>query len=85
MVLIISDTSVKNNVTTLILHICREQEIIAKTIYHTINVMFTEAKLFTIRYSINYATQMQDLTHIIIITDAISVAKQIFDMSIYPY
>ena len=49
------------------------------------NVMSTEAELFAIRYSINCATQMQDVAHIIIIMDAIPAIKHIFDMSIHPY
>ena len=54
--LIVLDASVKNNVGILILHICKGQEIIAKTIYHVMNIIFLEAELFAIRYSINYAT-----------------------------
>jgi len=44
-----------------------------------------KAKLFAIRYGNNYAMQLQDISHIIVVTDAISAAKQIFDMSTYPY
>ena len=54
-ILNISDNSIKNNITTLISHIYREQEIITKTIY-AINVTSTETKLFTIKYNINCAT-----------------------------
>jgi len=46
------------------------------------NVMSTEAELFAIRYSINCATQMQDVAHIIIIMDAIPATKHIFDMTL---
>ena len=81
MILIISDTSVKNNVTTSVSHIHKEQEIIAKTIHYAMNIMFTKTELFAIRYSINHATQMQNITCIIINTDA----KYIFDMSIHLY
>ena len=45
------------------------------------NIMSTKTELFAIRYSINHATQMQNITCIIIITDA----KYIFDMSIHLY
>ena len=85
MVLIILDTSVKNNIITLISYICREQEIIAKTVYYAINVMSTETKLFAVKYSINHMTQIQDITHIIVITDAIPAIKYIFDISIHLY
>ena len=51
-ILIIFDASIKNNIITLVLHIRREHEIIKKTIHHVINIMFTEAKIFLIRYDI---------------------------------
>ena len=44
--LIVSDVSVKNNVATSILHICRGQEIIAKTIHHAMNMTSSETELF---------------------------------------
>jgi len=69
MVLIISDASVKNNVTTSVLHIHRGQEIITKTVYHTMNIASTEAELFAIRCGINDVTQIQNVIHIIIIMD----------------
>ena len=84
-VLIISDISIKNNIATLISHICREQEITTKTVYHAMNVTFTKAELFAIRYSINYATQIQDIAYIIIIMDATLATKCIFDMTIHSY
>jgi len=43
--------------------------------------MSTEAKLFVIKYGINCVTQIQNVTHIVIII----VAKCIFDLSIYSY
>ena len=84
-ILIISDMSVKNNIITLVLHIWRKHKIITKTIYYTMNILSIKAKLFAIRYSISQATQMQDVEYIVIITDAISGAKWIFDLSVYPY
>ena len=51
--LIIVNASVKNNVTTLISHIYKGQEVITKLVHHTINVTFTEAELFAIRCGIN--------------------------------
>ena len=74
-VLIISDISIKNNVILSILHICREQNIITKTIYLVINVTSTKAELFTIRCGIYQVIQLQDVNHIIIITDAISTTR----------
>lgn len=65
--LIISDASVKNNLVTLISHICRGQEIIAKSIYHAMNITSSKAKLFAIRCGINHATQLQDVLQIVVI------------------
>ena len=52
-VLIITDTSVKNNIAILISYIYRGQEIIVKFVCYAINVTFIEAELFTIGYRIN--------------------------------
>ena len=60
--LIISDTSIKNNVATLVSYIYRDQEIIAKSVYYIMNITSIEAKLFTIRYRINHAIYLQDIT-----------------------
>jgi len=84
-VLIISNASVKNNITTSVSHIYRRQDIIAKSVHYAINVTSTKAELFTIRCGINHVTQMQNITHIIIIIDAILATKCIFDMSIHLY
>jgi len=57
-ILIIIDVSVKNKVATLISHIYRDQEIIAKTVHHTMNVKPTEVKLFAIKCRINHTVQL---------------------------
>jgi len=46
--LIISDTSVKNSITTLVLYIERGHKIITKTVHYTINILSMKAKLFDI-------------------------------------
>jgi len=74
-IFIIADVSIINNVATSVSHIQREQDIIVKIVYYATNVNFIEAKLFTIRYGINYAMQLQDISCIIFVTDAISAAK----------
>ena len=48
------------------------------------NVAFLEVELFTIRCGINYATQLQDVSCIVIITDVIPTARKIFDLNIHP-
>jgi len=55
-VVVVSDASIKNQVTTLIAHVHTHDSFVIKTIYHTINVTLTEAELFTIRCGINQAT-----------------------------
>ena len=82
---IIVNTSIINNVITSESHIQRKQDIIAKIIHHITNINSIEAELFAIRYGINYSLQLQDISHIIVVTDAIPTAKQIFDTLIHPY
>ena len=53
--------------------------------HHVTNVNFTEAELFAIRYGINHTIYLLDINHIIIITDTIPAARQIFDMLIHLY
>jgi len=84
-ILVISDASIKNNITTLISYICNGQNIIAKTIYYIMNVIFTEAELFFIRCGINQAIQVLNIKKIIIIIDTISAARYIFDLSAYSF
>jgi len=72
---IIADASIRNNVTTSITYIQREQKVITKLAHHTTNVNSMKAELFTIRYRINHAIQLQDISHIIVVTDTISLAK----------
>jgi len=79
---IISDTSIKNQITTSIAHVHTHEFSIIKTIHHAINVTFTEAELFAIRCGLNQAIW---LTNIIIITDFIHAAKKIFNLSIHSY
>ena len=50
---VVSDMSIKNQVATLIAYIHIYNNSVIKTLYHTINITFTEVKLFAIRYSIN--------------------------------
>ena len=54
-ILIMSDISIKN-ITILVSYIWRSYEIVAKTVYHAINISSTEAELFAIRCCISQAT-----------------------------
>jgi len=51
-VIIVTNASVKNNIVISISHIISSQNILKKTIYHTINVTSTEVESFSIRYGI---------------------------------
>ena len=81
--LIITDASIKNNVTTSIayIHVCNKP--IIKTTHHAMNVMTTEAKLFAIRCGINQATNIPNIAQIIVITDLLYAMQRIFDSSSY--
>jgi len=53
--------------------------------YYATNINSTEAKLFAIRYRINYAIYLSNVNCIIIIIDAIPAVRWIIDMLIHPY
>ena len=50
---IISDASIKNQVTMFIVHIHVYKTSVVKIIYHAINVTSTKAELFAIRCGLN--------------------------------
>ena len=52
-IIIIANTSIKNNITSLISYVHSNLDFITQTVYHAINVTLTKAKLFAIRYKIN--------------------------------
>ena len=68
-----------------IAYVFSEPNIITKTIHYTVNVTLTEVELFAIRYRINQAVQVTNISHIIFITDAIYLARYIFDSPSHPY
>lgn len=59
--------------------------LLKKTLYQAINILFTEAELFTIRYSINYSTNIPNVSQIIVITDTIHTAEKVLDFIYYYY
>ena len=69
--LIVFNASIKNNIAISIVHIYVYNKQVIKTLHHAVNVMSTEAELFTIRCGINQATNMQSIKKVIIITDFI--------------
>lgn len=56
-VIIVSDTSIKNNITISIAHIYLHLNSIKKTLHHAVGITSTKAELFAIRYSINQTIQ----------------------------
>ena len=54
--IVVSDASIKNHITISIAHIHIHNSPVIKTIYHTINVISTEAELFAIKCRLNQAT-----------------------------
>jgi len=62
---------------------CQDKQVI-KIIHHVINITTTEAELFVIRCGINQATNLQDISKIIIITDSIHSAK-VFKYLLHSY
>jgi len=50
-----------------------------------VNITLTEAKLFTIRCRINQAIHVDNISCIIVITNAIHLARKIFDSFSHPY
>ena len=59
-----------------IIHICCGHNVVAKTIHHAVNITTTEAELFTIRCGIKQAIHVANILCIIVITDAIYLAKK---------
>ena len=83
--IIVSDTSIKNYVATLISHIYSFSKPVVKTIHRTINITTTEAKLFAIQYGINQAVTNFNTNHIVVITNSLYATRRIFDFSVHPY
>ena len=85
LVIIVSDTSIKNNIATFINHIHSCSNPIKKILHHAINITTNKAELFTIRCEINQTTQLSNISYIIIITDSIHIAQRIFDLFTHLY
>ena len=51
--IIVTDTSIKNDIAKSISHMHIANSLLVKTLYHVAFVTSTEAELFVIRYSIN--------------------------------
>lgn len=81
--IVVTDASIKSNVATSIAHIYIYDKSIIKTLYHMVNITFTEAELFFIKCSINQAVNIPGISKITITTDSIHAMKRIFDSSLH--
>ena len=82
-VIVITDANIKNNITSSISYIHFFSNLLKKILHHTVNIILTEVELFAIKYRINQAVQMQDVSYIIVITDTIYAVEKIFDLFMY--
>jgi len=76
---VITDASIKDDITTSISHIHSANQPLIKMVHHAAFVTSTEAELFAIRCSINQACIKENMSKIIVVTDSIHAAKKIFD------
>jgi len=83
--LVVTDASIKHNVTMSITHIHISNKDVIKTIHHVINVLSVEAELVTIRCGINQSINIFSISKIIVITDSFHVVRKIFNSLIHPY
>ena len=83
--LVITDTSIKNDIATSISHVHIVNRPLTKTVHHALFVTSTEAELFAIRCGINQACSNNTVSKIIVITDSIHAAKKIFDSGSHPF
>ena len=76
---------VSKTMTASISHIHVHDKPLIKTIHHVVNVTTTEAKLFAIRCGISQATNIKDISKIIVITDLLHTAQKNFDYLSHPF
>jgi len=82
--LVITNASIKNDITTSIAHIHSTNRPLIKTVHHASFITSSEAELFAIGCGINQACLLNNVSKIVIITDSIHVAKKIFDPGLHP-
>ena len=83
--LIITDTSIKNNIATSISHVHIANHPLTKTVYHAAFITSMETKLFAIRCSINQACSKENISKVIVIMDSIHTVKKIFNSKSHPF
>jgi len=83
--IVVTDASIKNNITTSVSHIYIQDKPLIKMVHHVAYIISTKAELFAIRCGLNQACNKEDISKIIIVTDSIHVAKKIFDTKSHSY
>ena len=83
--IVVSDASIKNDITTSVLYIYIHDQSLVKMVHHAAFVTSTEAELFAIRCSINQVCNKANISKVIVITDSIHAAKKIFDTKSHLY
>ena len=83
--IVVSDASIKNQVTAFILHIHSFNKPIVKTLCRAINITIAEAELFAIRGGINQVVANHNIKHLIVITNSLHIARKIFNSSTHLY
>ena len=83
--IVIFDTSIKNYVATLILHIHSHYKPVIKIIHWIVNITTIEAELFAIWYGINQVVGISNINHDIVIIDSLYATKRIFHSLLHPY
>ena len=83
--IVITDASIKNDITTSVAHIHVANQPLVKTVHHASYVTTTEAKLFTIRCGIYQALSHKNISKIVVVTDSIHAANKIFDCRPHSY
>ena len=84
-VIIASDAIIKNNVAILISHTYIYNRPIIKIIHYMVHIISTEAELFAIRCSINQASNFNNMSKIIVVTNSIHTTRKIFELFVHPY
>jgi len=83
--IIVTDASIKNQVTTSISYVYCHNRLVIKILYYAVNVTTIKAELFTIRCGINQAIYLFNIKKIFVVTDSIHTARRIFNLSSHPY
>jgi len=73
--IVTTDASVKNDITTSVLHVHICNHPLIKTVHHAAFVTSTEAELFAIRCGINQAYSKENVSKIIIVTNVVATTR----------